>query len=35
MLYAKSSLEIGSPDPEKEIFEGFSPDMGMAAILVI
>ena len=34
MLYAKSSLEIGSPDPEK-IFEGFSPDMGMAAILVI
>ena len=29
-----SFIEIGPPVPEKKIFEGFLPYMGMAAILV-
>ena len=28
-------MEIGPPVPEKKIFEGFLPYMGMAAILVM
>ena len=34
VLHAKF-LEIGPPDSEKKIFEGFLPYMGMAAILVM
>ena len=34
MLHAKF-LEIGLPVPEKKIFEGFLPYMGMVAILVM
>ena len=30
-----SFIEIGPPIPEKKIFEGFLPYMGMAAILVM
>ena len=30
-----SFVEIGQPVPEKKIFEGFLPYMGMAAILVM
>ena len=30
-----SFIEIGPPVPEKKIFEGFLPYMGMAAILVV
>ena len=33
--YIPSFLEIGPPVPEKKIFEGFLPYMGMAAILVM
>ena len=33
--YIPSFLEIGPPDPEKKIFEGFLPSMGVATILVI
>ena len=32
--YIQSFEEIGPPVPEKEIFEGFLPYMGLAAILV-
>ena len=28
-------VEIGQPVPEKKIFEGFLPYMGMAAIFII
>ena len=28
-------MEIGPPVPEKKIFEGFLPYMGMAAVLVM
>ena len=34
MLHAKF-VEIGPPVPEKKIFDGFLPYMGMAAILVM
>ena len=34
-LYIPSFVEIGLPVPEKKIFEGFLPYMGVAAILVI
>ena len=34
MLHAKF-LRNGPPVPEKKIFEGFIPYMGMAAILVM
>ena len=34
MLHAKF-LQIGPPVPEKKIFEGFIPYMGIAAILVM
>ena len=30
-----SYVEIGLPVPEKKIFEGFLPYMGLAAILVM
>ena len=33
--YIPSFVEIGSPVPVKKIFEGFSPYMGMVAILVM
>ena len=33
--YIPSFVEIGLPVPEKKIFEGFLPYMGMAAILVL
>ena len=33
--YIPSFVEIGLPDPEKKIFKGFLPYMGMAAILVM
>ena len=33
--YISSFVEIGLPVPEKKIFEGFSPYMGMAATLVM
>ena len=33
--YIPSFVEIGPPVPEKKIFEGFLPYMGMAAILVM
>ena len=33
--YILSFVEIGPPVPEKKIFEGFLPYMGMAAILVM
>ena len=33
--YIPSFVEIGLPVPEKKIFKGFLPYMGMAAILVI
>ena len=33
--YIPSFLEIGLPIPEKKIFEGFLPYMGVAAILVM
>ena len=33
--YIPSFMEIGPPVPEKKIFEGFSPYMGVAAILVM
>ena len=33
--YIPSFVEIGQPVPEKKIFEGFLPYMGMVAILVI
>ena len=33
--YIPSSIEIGSPVPEKKIFEGFLPYMGVAIILVM
>ena len=33
--YIPSFVEIGLPVPEKNIFEGFLPYMGMAAILVM
>ena len=33
--YIPSFLEIGLPVPEKKIFEGILPYMGMAAILVM
>ena len=32
--YIPSFVEIGSPVPEKKIFEGFLPYMGVMAILV-
>ena len=32
--YIPSIVEIGPPVPEKKIFEGFLPYMGMVAILV-
>ena len=32
--YIPSFVEIGSPVPEKKIFEGFLPYMGVVAILV-
>ena len=32
--YIPSFMEIGPPVPEKKIFEGFLPYMGVAAILV-
>ena len=34
MLYAKFR-EIGPPDLEKKIFEGFLPNMGVVSILVM
>ena len=34
MLYTKF-VEIGPPVPEKKIFEGFLPYMGVAAILIM
>ena len=33
--YIPSFMEIGPPVPEKMIFEGFLPYMGVAAILVM
>ena len=33
--YIQSFMKIGPPVPEKKIFEGFLPYMGMAAILVM
>ena len=33
--FMPSFFEIGPPDSEKKIFEGFLPHMGMAAILVM
>ena len=33
--YIPSFMENGSPVPEKKIFEGFLPYMGVAAILVM
>ena len=33
--YIPSSVEIGSPVPEKNIFEGFLPYRGVAAILAM
>ena len=33
--YIQSFVEIGLPVPEKKIFEGFLPYLGMAAILVM
>ena len=33
--YIPSFVDIGPPVPEKKIFEGFLPYMGMAAILVM
>ena len=33
--YIPSFLEIGPPVPEKKMFEGFLPYMGMVAILVM
>ena len=33
--YIPSFVEIGLPVPEKKIFKGFLPYMGMAAILVM
>ena len=33
--YIPSFVEIGPPVPEKKIFEGFLPYMGVAAIFVI
>ena len=33
--YIPSFVEIGLPVPEKKIFEGFLPYVGMAAILVM
>ena len=33
--YIPSFVEIGPPVPEKKIFKGFLPYMGMAAILII
>ena len=35
LCYIQSFVEIGSPVPEKKIFEQFLPDMGMVAILVM
>ena len=35
ILHAKFCIEIGPPVQEKKIFEGFLPNMGMVAILVI
>ena len=32
--YIPSYVEIGPPVPEKKIFEGFLPYMGVAAILI-
>ena len=34
-LYIPSFVEIGPPVPEKKIFEGFLPYMGMSASLVM
>ena len=34
-LYIPSFVEIDPPVPEKKIFEGFLPYMGVAAILVM
>ena len=34
-FYIPSFVEIGLPVPEKKIFEGFLPYMGVAAILVM
>ena len=33
--YIQSFVEIGLPVPEKKIFEGFLPYLGMAAILIM
>ena len=33
--YISSFVEIGPPVPEKKFFEGISPYMGVAAILVM
>ena len=33
--YIQSFVEIGLPVPEKKIFEGFLPYLGLAAILVM
>ena len=35
MHYIPNFEEIGPPFPEKKIFEGFLPYMGMVAILVM
>ena len=35
MLHTKFFVEIGPPVPEKKIFEGFLPYMGVVAILVM
>ena len=35
VLESSSLVEIGPVVPEKKIFEGFLPYMGMAAILVM
>ena len=35
MLHTICFMEIGLPVPEKKIFEGFLPYMGVAAILVM
>ena len=35
LCYIPSFVEISQPVPEKKIFEGFLPYMGMAAILVM
>ena len=35
LSYIPSFVEIGLPVPEKKIFKGFLPYMGMAAILVM